>query len=144
MTHFIETKVRYEKTFGKGRRKTVTELYLVDAESFTEAEARITDEIKGSTPYEFSVSAVRKSNIAEIFRSGRDGDDRFYKVKADFITVDAGREKREALYMLVQASDLPSALKRFEEGMKGTVADYRIAAITETAIFDVFGVTIEE
>lgn len=140
MANWIETKVRYEKTMENGLQKNVTEPYLVDALSFTEAEARITEEV---TPYisgEFSVSAVKRTNICEIMPSDDADADKWYKVKAAFISINEKTlaEKRSNSYYLVQAGDLKKALAAFENGMKGTMADFEIIAISETAIMDVY------
>lgn len=136
---YIETKIRYEKMQENGTTKKVNEPYLVDALSFTEAEARIVKEV---TPYisgDFTVSAVKKTNIAEIFRD--ESGDKWYKCKLNFITINetSGCEKRVANYILVQARDFHHALENVEKCMKGTMADYEIAAITETKIWDVYG-----
>lgn len=121
-----------------GAVKRVAEPYLVDALSFTEAEARITEEVQPYISGEFSVSAVKKSNIAELFFD--ESGDRWYKVKAMFISIDekSAVEKKKASYFLVQASNFKEALDNFNAGMKGTMADYEIAAISETAIEDVY------
>ena len=84
MANWFECKVRYDKLQENGAVKKVTEPYLVDALSFTEAEARITEE---QTPFisgEFSVSAVKRTKIAEIFFN--EGGDRWYLAKVGFIT----------------------------------------------------------
>ena len=138
MALWFECKVRYEKMTENGTVKKVNEPYLVDALTFTEAEARIIEKI---TPYisgEFSISAVKKTKVSEIFFD--DSGDRFYMVKVNFITLDekSGMEKKSANFILVQSSDFAGALKKFEEGMKGTMADYEIASIAETPIMDVF------
>lgn len=144
MALYIETKVRYDKTQENGTIKKVNEPYLVDALSFTEAEARIIEEMTPFISGDFTVSAVKKTKIAEIFWAKIDIADRFYMVKVNFITVDekAGAEKKKASYILVQASDFEDALFKFKEGMKGTMADYEIASITETEIMDVFPVKL--
>jgi hypothetical protein len=49
-----------------------------------------------------------------------------------------GIEKRSPVVMMVQASDLRSALDGLTEGMKGTMADWEVAIIAETTIMDVF------
>jgi hypothetical protein len=121
-----------------GALKSVTETNIVNALSFTEAEARIIEEI---TPYisgDFTVSAVKKTNISEIFYDEK--GDRWYKVKVLFITLDekSGVEKQTANYMLVQASDFHNALENFIDGMKSTMADFKITSISETNIMDVF------
>lgn len=146
MRNYIETKIRYEKTMENGTQKRVTEPYLVDALSFTEAEARIIEEVSPFISGEFSVSAVKKSNVSEIFFDERDAADRFFKVKSNFITIDekTGAEKRKASYFLVQASDFKNAFDNFNAGMKGTMADYEIASIAETAIMDVYGMKLSD
>jgi hypothetical protein len=146
MALYIETKVRYDKTMENGMTKKVTEPYLVDALSFTEAEARI---IKEVTPYisgEFTVSAVKKSNISEIFYSDNIAADKFYKVKVAFVTINerTAQEKRTSTYIMVQACNFKNALDNFVEGMKGTMADYEIVSITETPIIEVYKAQVDE
>lgn len=137
MAQWIEVKVRYDKTMDNGAIKKVTETYMVDALSCTEAEARVIEEI---TPFtsEFNVLKVGKTKIAEIFWN--ENGDRFYKVKANFITLDekTATEKRAASYILVQASDFDEAVRNFHDGMKGTLADYEVEAVAETKIMDVY------
>ncbi|RLT77143.1 DUF4494 domain-containing protein [bacterium J10(2018)] len=138
MLAYIEAKVRFKKQLENGKIKDVVEPYLVKADSFTEAEARVTKEV---TPYisgEFSVAAVTKSNVSEIFYDPN--GDRWYKVKANFIHIDekTNTEKLAPTYYMVQAYDFRSALDNFMKGMKGTVADFEVASITETKVMDVF------
>lgn len=144
MEQWIKTSVRFDKTMENGAIKKVTEPYLVDALSFTEAEARIIEEV---TPYisgEFTVSAVNKSKVSEIFWDA--SGDRWYQVKAAFITINekTGAEKRSKTVFMVQASDFKSAYDNFMQGMKGTMADFEIIGITETAIMDVFKAKLTE
>lgn len=143
MAKWFETKVRFDKTMKNGTVKKVTEHYLVDALSFTEAEARTNEEVTPFMSGDFDVSAVKKSNISEIFRD--ETGDRWYKVKVAFITIDekTAVEKRKASYILVQASSFKGAYDNFIEGMKGTMADYEIAGIAETAIMDVYNAKLE-
>ena len=138
MALWFECKVRYERLAENGIVKKVNEPYLVDALTFTEAEARIIDKISPLISGDFSISAVKITKISEIFFDS--AGDRFYMVKVNFISVDekTGAEKKSANFMLVQASDFPGALEKFEKGMEGTLADYEIASITETPIMDVF------
>lgn len=138
MAQWIEVKVRYEKLLDSGKTVKVTEPYLVDALSCTEAEARVVDEVTAFISGEYNVLAVNKTKISEIFWD--ETGDRFYKVKVNFITIDekTAAEKRTASYILVQASNFTDALRRFTDGMKGTMADYEIESITETKIVDVY------
>lgn len=138
MALWFECKVRYERLKENGAAKKVNEPYLVDALTFTEAESRIIEKITPFISGEFNISAVKKTRISDIFF--KDGGDRFYMVKVNFITIDekTGAEKKSSSFILVQASDFAGALNNFEEGMKGTLADYEIASIAETMIMDVF------
>ena len=140
MALWFECKVRYERMTENGSVKKVNEPYLVDALTFTEAEARIIEKITPFISGDFSISAVKKTKVSEIFFDEK--ADRYYMVKVNFITIDekSGTEKKSASFILVQASDFSGALKRFEEGMKGTLADYEIASISETMLMDVFPV----
>lgn len=138
MAQWFECKISYDKTMENGAVKKVNEPYLVDALSFTEAEARIIEE---QTPFisgNFSVSAVKRTKIAEIFWD--DSADKWYLVKVAFITIDekTAAEKKSVSQILVAASDFKGALENFTEGMKGTMADYEIVAIQETPLMDVY------
>lgn len=138
MAMYFECKVRYDKIQENGAVKKVTESYVVDALTFTEAEARI---IKEMTPFisgEFSIPAIKKTKIAEIFTD--DSSEGWWMVKVNFITIDekSGKEKKSANYILVRADDSKAANDRFQEGMKGTMSDYEIAGINETAYREVF------
>lgn len=140
MYTWFECKIRYEKTMENGMSKKVTEPYLVDALSFTEAEKRIIEEITPFITGEFTVSDIKRANYSELFFSDEDSADRWFRCKIVFITLDekSGAEKRTSTNMLVQAADLRDAVKKLDEGMKGTMADYQIGSITETMIMDVF------
>ncbi|MDE6416179.1 MAG: DUF4494 domain-containing protein [Duncaniella sp.] len=142
MANWFECKVRYDKTMENGAIKKVTEPYLVDALSFTEAEARIIEEMTPFISGEYSVSAVKRTKIAEIFRD--DSADRWYLVKVAFITIDekTAAEKRAVSQILVAATGFKGAYDRFMEGMKGTMADFEIVSISETPIMDVYAANL--
>ena len=136
----FECKIRYEKTQENGMIKKVTEPYLVNALSFTEAEARITDEMLPYVSGEYSIADIKRAKYSEVFTSDEDRADSWFKGKLHFITLDekSGSEKKTATLVLVQAADLRDAVKKIDEGMKGTLADYKISAVSETPIMDVF------
>lgn len=138
MANWFECKVRYDKVQDNGSVKKVNEPYLVDAFSFTEAEARIIEE---QTPFisgDFSVSAVKRTKISEIFYY--EGGDRWYLAKVAFITIDekSGVEKKSNSFILVQATDFKNAVENFTKGMADTMADYEIVSIAETPLMDVY------
>ena len=138
--NWFETKIRYEKMMDDGKQKMVTELYVVDALSFTEAEVSIIEEMSSYISGEFKVTGISQSTYGEIFFSDIDTDDRFFKVKLQFITIDekTEKEKRSNVIYLVQAHTLQQAVKNIEEVMSSTMIDYAIVAVQETQIMDVF------
>ena len=136
MNNYFLVKVRYDKMMDNGTQKTVTEPYLVDALSFTEAEARITEEI---TPFasEFTVSAISRYKISESFLGN---GDRYYRCKLEYITLDekSGSEKKQGMHFLVQARTIEEARNTIVDEMKKTMIDYDIVKIEETKLMDVF------
>jgi hypothetical protein len=138
MYNWFECKVNYEKVLETGMRRNVSEPYLVDALSFTEAEARIIEEIKPFISGEFSVSNIRKRKFVETFLN--ETGDRYYGAKLSFITFDekGGGEKRTTVHMLVRASTIDESLEIVKSEMNKSMVDYSIGGISETPIMDVF------
>ena len=138
MHTWFECKIKYEKTAEEGKIVKVSEGYLIDALSFTEAEARIIEEMKPFISGEFQVANIKRARIGEMFFN--ENGDKWYRSKVNFITHDEekGVEKRTGVTMMEQASDIKEALEGITEGMKGSMADYEIANIAETLIIDVF------
>ena len=136
--NWFECRISYEKILENGMQKKVVEPYLVDSLSFTEAEARITEEVRPFISGEFTVTDIKRARLSELFFN--ENGDRFYKIKVYFITLDekSGAEKKTAAQMLAQACTLKEAIAVLEEGMKGTMADYSIGGVNETQIMDVF------
>lgn len=137
---WFECRIKYEKTMDDGLQKKVSETYVVDALSFTEAEQRIMEEMSSYISGEFEVADIKKAVYKEIFFSDADMADRWYKTKLQFITIDekTEKEKRSAVNYLVQAGTLNGALKNIDEVMSGTMIDYVIASISESTLMDVF------
>lgn len=146
MHTWFEVKIRYEKTMENGLNKKVTEPYLFDALSFTESEGKCIQEMTPFISGEFTVSDIKRANYSEILFSDEIAADRWFKCKLIFITLDekSGAEKKASTQILVQASDLRDAVKKLDEGMKGTMSDYQIESVAETAIMDVYEYTPKE
>ena len=133
-------KIRYEKVMEDGMQKRVTEQYVVDALSFTEAEARIMEEMASYISGEFEVWEIDRAVFKEIFFSDADMADKWYKAKLKFITIDekTEKEKKTIVYYLVQAGSFDGANRNIDEVMGGTMIDYVIASVAETQLMDVF------
>ncbi len=139
-SEWFECKVRFDKTMENGLLKKVTETYMVDALSFTEAERRFIEEM---TPYisgEFTVTDIKRARLSEVIEAPGADADRWFKAKIAYITLDekSGAEKRTNHLVLVQATDFRDALKNLDHGMEGTLGDWVIVSIAETPVMDVF------
>ena len=138
MHYWFESTIKYEKTAEEGKIVKVSEKYLVDALSFTEAEARMNEEMKPFISGEFRVVGLVPKKINEMFYS--ENGDKWFRAKVNFISLDEekGIEKKIASYMMVQANDIKEARENLVDGMKDSMADYECESITETKIIDVF------
>lgn len=137
---WFECKVRYEKTQEDGSEKLVNELYVVDALSFTEAEASIIDNMSVYVSGEFKVANINPTNYNEIFFSDIDDDDLWFKARLAFITIDekSNNEKRSYVNYLIQAKCIERAKRYVDEVMGKTMIDYELKSLSETKILDVF------
>jgi hypothetical protein len=138
MNTWFECTAKYIKMDETGREKKVSETYLLDAVSFTEAESRIYTELQTMVSGEFVVSKIAKTKISEIIPS--DNGDRWYKAKVAFITVDeeSGKEKRTAQNILVFSDNIKEVYDQIIQAMQGMMADFEISGINESTIIDVF------
>ena len=137
---WFEIKVRYQKMMEDGLEKDVTETYVVDAKCFAEAEANITEEMEPYFRGDYTIKNISPASYREIFFSDFENDDKWYKAKLQFITIDekTSKEKRTSQYFLVQGATLQGALKHIEDVQGAGLMDYVIASVAETQIMDVY------
>lgn len=135
---WYECKVKYRKTHETGEQKVSTDTYLLDAVSYTEAEARITEEMKAYTEEDFRITNIKVANFAEVHPF--ENSDRWFKSKVSLIALDeeSGKERKTNIYLLVQANDVKEAFENTTKAMDTTMGDYSIPSITESPILDVF------
>lgn len=141
MNYWFECKVSYERQADSMGMKKVSESYLVDALSFTEAEKRIIKEVRPFVSVgELEVVNIRRARIAELFLNEEAEDDRYFRAKVNFITVDekSGSEKKTSATMIVKSDSLPNAVTELKAQLDSQMASYEIAAVADTQILDVF------
>ncbi len=138
MKQYYEAKVRYDKIDETtGKEKSVTEPYLIDAISFTEAETRIHEEMSEYISGDFDVVSIKRDNISEIIAI--DGKGQWYRCRIKLIDInEAGREKQIDQYALVYAETTEEATRAVKDKYKDVIVPWRIASVSETAIIDVF------
>ena len=140
VSKFYEVKVQYQKILENGKEKKVTEQYVVEALSFTEAESRIIEEM---TPYidgDFDVVSEKIAPYNEIFLSDRSDDDKWFISKVGFVTLDekTAKEKKQTFRYLVQARTSELALDYTKEMFSHGMSDYSIDSVHDTTTLDVF------
>ena len=148
MATWFSVRVVYDKTNEQGKQIKAKEVYLIDALSFTEAEARAIGEV---SPYvdkagELKVTAMKMEELAEIFNTEDEAADRWYRVKVVFVMMDEKtmKEKKKAQVCLVKGKSTEDATKRLHEGMIGSMADYVIHTVSETQYEDVFFYSLDK
>ena len=140
VSKYYEVKIQYHKMQEDGKEKKVTEQYVVEALTFTEAESRIIEEM---TPYisgEFDVVSEKIAPYNEIFLSDRTDDDKWFISKVGFITLDerTDKEKKQTFRYLVQAATSELALDYTKEMFSHGMSDYCIDAVQDTPTIEVF------
>ena len=135
--NFFEVVVKVLQTQEDGSEKKVREVYAIEASSFTEAEAIITEEMK--LYKEYDIVNINPTPYKEVFLSDNANDENFFKAKLEFITVDekTEKEKRTKVVYLVQASSIKTAQHYIENIMGSVQLDYRNVAIVESPVLDV-------
>lgn len=137
MNKYFEVGIRYDKTMEDGTQKRVTEQYIVNALTFTEAETRAIDEFDAYQLENMDVVTMKITKYSEII--DRDGT-RYYKAKVNTIEIDdrTEKEKKTPTYLLVMADDIDDARKAVLEAYSKSMLDFEIEMLQETKIVDVF------
>lgn len=138
--NWFECKLRYEKTTEDGLQKKVSEWYCVDAVTFGEAEERVIKEMSAYVSGELDVDDIKRAKYHEVFFSGDETDDCWYKAKLAFLTIDekTGKDKRSYVFYLVQAHSLERARQIVDKVMGGSMIDYEIKSLSETQLMGLY------
>lgn len=136
MSAWYQGKIRYNKVDEKDRTIKITEVYLVDAVSYTDAEARIYSTVASNTP-DFHLFGLSRMKLQEVYFV-EDGAETWFKVKVNFVSFDekSQKEKRTPFNMLINAENPLEAYQLISERL-GTVEDYQITDINITNILEV-------
>ena len=140
MNAFFEVSIRCSESTEEGKVKKHRKKYLLDSVSFSEAEARIIEELKEMIQGDFCIEAIKKSNITELVDSNDDNDDKWFKAKVAIIDADSisGREKRSNQYFLVAGSDVDKSLENLQKALSTYVVPFEIVQVGDSNIMDVF------
>jgi len=138
MQTWFESKVQYIKADESGKERKVSENYLLDAVSFTDAETRMVGQMQTIVKGDFAITDIRKSKIAEVFTY--ESGEWWFKASINLVTIDeeTGREKKARINYLIMADDIQEAVKRLDESLGYLVIPYIITSVAFSTIVDVF------
>ena len=139
VSKYYEDKIQYQKMLEDGKEKKVTEQYVVEAESFTEAEARIIEEMTPYSSGEYYVVSEKIAAYSEIILSNKSDDDKWFISKVSFNTIDekTTKEKKQTFRYLVQADTSETALEYTKKLFDSSMTDYTIDAVQDTLTIEV-------
>ncbi len=137
MNNWFKCKVKYRKEDDKGVLKNITEVYLVDAVSFIEAETRIHKELGSVIRGGFDVVGITKSNIVDVFENDVDY---FHEVKVSYTMIDqeAKTEKKVSNTHLIGARSVKDAIAKIEEELAMMMVPYDITSVKVSPVLEVF------
>ena len=140
VANWFEVKIKYNKITEEGKEVKVSETYLIDATSFTEAESRITTSLKEMIQGDFYIVSIKKSNITELIESDDINDDKYFKAKIAIIDADqiSGKIKRSNQYFLIAGADVDRALEYLKKTLSTYVVPTDIVSLGDSNIIDVF------
>lgn len=146
MQFWHECRIKYETQDEQGKLKRVSEAYLVDAMTYTEVETRILKEQGSNMSGEYTITNIKRVRLTEVVADPVNEDDPWFTVKYSMITINevSGKEKKSNFSSLVQADSCEKALKRFNEYMSGSVADYDITGISKSPVIACYKMQTDE
>ena len=138
MNKWFECTIKYRKITEDGEEKSVSENYLVDALTFTEAEKRINEEAEQFVSGPYEVVNIKLTNYTEVHHV--EDCQYWFKAKVTFITADEerGKERKSNANMLVQADNVNEAYENLKTALNDMTIDYTIPSVSETKVFEVF------
>lgn len=138
MNNWFTVKVKYTKQLENGTFKRVSEPYLLAAMTFTDAEARIYEELGTMIKGEFLVTGIARTDIHDIFQY--DESDTWFKAKVSYDKMDEEGDKKKTITQnfLVSAETVKEAYDRIIESLSTLMIDFTITSIVASPIVDIF------
>jgi len=138
--NWYTVKVKYTKTLEDGKIKRVTEPYLLNAASFTDAEARAHEEVGATVRGEFDVVSISRTDVHDIFSD--DDADTWYKCKVTYEDVVDDKPKKISNNYLASGESVKTADAKVKEGLSSLMLDFKVDSVILTPIVDIFPMAI--
>jgi hypothetical protein len=138
MISWFTVKLKYTKQLDNGTLKRVTEPYLIAAMTFTDAEARVYEELGNAIRGEFMVSGISRTDVNDIFSV--DGSNLWYKCKVTYESADddGGKAKKITQYFLTEGTSVKDACENLNENLSDLMVDYKVVSVAESPIIEIF------
>lgn len=134
----FSVKLKYYGSDDTGRIIKKSDTFIVEAFNYTDMEATITTMVEKYNMTMAEIKSAAPAKYSEIFEDKSGESEIWYKVKYAMIVIcENGKESKKNVNVLVQASSIKDAMRRFEDEMKYSSADYNSVSIQETNIVDV-------
>lgn len=129
--NYFQVNVKYDRQTGEDNPGQVKEIYLVKAETCSDAERIVLEEIKPFIFGDCETPKIQKKDYFEIFRANAT----YFEAKVDLITVDGDKDVRKTVPILISDVSIDSAISALMEHMESY--DYEIVSIKKTGIVDI-------
>ena len=135
MNSLYSVNVKYLKLSENGEGyKKINETFLVNAVSFTDAEAKITEEMMMRTKEEFMVQAIKRENYSYVLTNDEDGG-YFFNAVVSYSSLDDDGEnqKKIRMNMCVETSNIEKVSDIVAKVLADSV-DYNLIKVGLTKI----------
>ncbi|WP_428665888.1 DUF4494 domain-containing protein [Runella sp.] len=133
-------KIKYQQEQENGALKSISEAYLIDAVSYTDAEARLYGVVADNTP-DFQISSLTRMKLSDVFHFEEEGGEKWFKCKTFYVSIDdskgSAKEKKIVSFMLVNAESPKQAIERIEKSLATMLVPYEITDVNLTSILEV-------
>lgn len=136
MLIWYKTCVKFVKELPDGTLKRVTDQHLVRAESFSDAEARIYEEVGEQVRGEFIVTSIASTEITDIFEY--EDSQTWWQVKLAYDVDDDNGQNRQVINTcMVSAPDAFKAIERADTSFREHISKFTIPEMKLTKIVQI-------
>lgn len=136
---FFEVKTKRLTVNENNAYRKVREQWLLDCETYTEAEAEVTKFMQEKFPKEsFTISKIQPSKVTML--ANTDKELTFYKVKIETIEIgDNEKERRESVILLVGAESTEESIKVAEDKGNEEFPNFEVTRSEKTKFTGIIG-----
>lgn len=131
MRGFFETSIRY---FNQDEDKTVKQLYLVEALSFTEAEANTTTYLTDLDIKDFEITAIKKNAYSDLVYRVGDDEYEWYEAK---VSIKYDGDKASTYKYLIAGRSVKDATEQVNKHVRDSKGKPTVTQVKFRAVEDI-------